>query len=71
MYSYLERLNQQVLYYDTDSVIYKWCDGQTKIETGDYLGDMTDELDGDHIVEFVSGGPKNYAYKTEKEEGRM
>ena len=27
---------------------------------------MTDELDGDHIVEFVSGGPKNYTYRTEK-----
>ena len=34
------------------------------IETGDFLGEMTDELDGDHIVEFVSGGAKNYGYKT-------
>lgn len=25
---------------------------------------MTDELEGDHIVEFVSGGAKNYGYKT-------
>lgn len=26
---------------------------------------MTDELEGDdHIVEFVSGGPKNYGYQT-------
>ena len=47
-------------------MIYKWRDGQTKIETGDFLGEMTDELDGDLIVEFVSGGPKNYAYQTEK-----
>ena len=32
---------------------------------GDYLGALTDELDaGEYIVEFVSGGPKNYAYKT-------
>ena len=32
---------------------------------GDYLGELTDELDsGEHIVEFVSGGPKNHAYKT-------
>ena len=64
LYSYLERLGEQVLYYDTDSVIYKWRDGQTRIETGDYLGDMKDELDGDHIVEFVSGGAKNYGYRT-------
>ena len=53
-----------MLYYDTDSVIYRWKEGQTEIETGDFLGEMTDELDGDTIVEFISGGPKNYAYKT-------
>ena len=65
LYSYLERLGEQVLYYDTDSVIYKWRDGQCKIETGDYLGDMKDELEGSgHIVEFVSGGAKNYGYTT-------
>ena len=64
LYSYLDRLQQQVLYYDTDSVIYSWKEGQCRIETGDYLGDMTDELDGDDIVEFVSGGAKNYGYKT-------
>ena len=32
---------------------------------GDFLGDFTDELDpGDHIIEFCSGGPKNYGYMT-------
>ena len=36
----------------------------TFIATGDFLGDMTDELDGDVITEFVSGGAKNYGYKT-------
>ena len=31
------------------------------------LGDMTNELEGgDHIVEFVSGGAKNYGYTTKK-----
>jgi len=25
---------------------------------------MTDELEGDHIVEFTSAGPKNYGYIT-------
>ena len=64
LYSYLEKLEQQVLYYDTDSVIYKWRPGQPKIQTGDYLGDMKDELEGDVIVEFISGGAKNYGYKT-------
>ena len=28
------------------------------------MGQFTDELGGDKIVEFVSGGAKNYGYKT-------
>ena len=35
------------------------------LENGDYLGDLTDELEpGDHITDFTSGGPKNYGYRT-------
>ena len=64
LYSYLERLGEQVLYYDTDSVVYRWKQGLCRIETGDYLGDMKDEVEGDHIIEFVSGGAKNYGYRT-------
>ena len=58
LYSYLETLQHQVLYYDTDSVIYKWKEGLPRIETGDFLGEMKNEVEGDHIVEFVSGAPK-------------
>ena len=58
LYSYLEMLQDRVLYYDTDSVIYIERPGTCSPPTGDYLGDMTDELDGGHITEFVSGGPK-------------
>lgn len=64
LYESLNLLEKQVLYYDTDSVIYKWHTGQPFIPTGDFLGDMKDELDGDIITEFVSGGAKNYGYKT-------
>ena len=64
LYSYLHKLQKQVLYYDTDSVIYAQKDDQPQIETGDFLGEMTDELDGDTIQEFVSGGAKNYGYRT-------
>ena len=28
------------------------------------MGELTDELDRNHITIFVSGGPKNYSYKT-------
>ena len=55
---------EQVLYFDTDSIIYKRKDDQPKLELGDYLGEFTDELEGDHIVEFASAGPKNYGYVT-------
>ena len=65
LYSYLKVLGEQVLYFDTDSVIYSHVDGQPSLENDDYLGDLTDELDaGQHIVDFTSGGPKNYGYRT-------
>ncbi|XP_038047525.1 uncharacterized protein LOC119721520 [Patiria miniata] len=64
LYEVLEKLDQRVLYYDTDSVIYVSRDGEWEPETGDFLGELTNELESDnHIVSFVSGGPKNYAYK--------
>ena len=63
LYSYLDPLRDQVLYYDTDSVIYSCKPGQTTIALGNYLGDMTSELnEDDYITEFVSGGAKNYGY---------
>ena len=64
LYDLLDQLQKQVLYYDTDSVIYVHKPGKPDPPLGDYLGDLTDELDGDYITEFMSGGPKNYAYVT-------
>jgi hypothetical protein len=54
------------LYCHTDSVTYIQPDDQPAlIETGDCLDAMTSELKpGINIVEFISGGPKKYAYKT-------
>ena len=67
LYSYLHILGERLLYYDTDSVFFRQLPGQPPIPVGDFLGDMTDELEGgDHIVEFVSGGAKNYGYKTKQ-----
>ena len=74
LYSYLETLQRIVLYMDTNSVIYLQTDGVADVPTGNYLGDMTDELEkdfgvGSYITELVALGPKNYAYKvfSEKE----
>ena len=58
----LEKLDRKVLYFDTDLVVYVIKEGEEEPPVGDFLGDLTDELDGKHIVEFVSAGPKNYAY---------
>ena len=66
LYELLERLDRRVLYYDTDSVIYTCIsrEGEWEPQTGYFLGELTNELESDnHIVTFVSGGPKNYAYK--------
>lgn len=64
---FLKPLNRQVLYFDTDSVIYTYNKNNPEhidIECGDYLGEPTDELDGKKMVgTFVSGGPKNYSYE--------
>ena len=65
LYSVLEKLDKRVLYYD--SVIYVRRPEQYDPPLGDYLGELTDELEaGENIVEFVTGGPKNYGYKTNK-----
>ena len=65
LYDLLDLLQERFLYYDTDSVIYVHEPGKPDPPLGDYLGDLTDELDaGDYITTFISGGPKNYAYIT-------
>jgi hypothetical protein len=63
----LKNLDRRVLHYYSYSVIYGSRPGQYDLPLGDYLGKLTDELDGgEHIEQFVSVGPKNYAYKTNK-----
>ena len=66
LYSYLDTLQKRALYTDTDSFIYiQPRDGPALVNTGDCLGDMTSQLKPcEYISEFVSGGPKNYAYQT-------
>ena len=67
LYSALSLLKQSVLYHDTDSVIFVCPSGEQPLLLGDFLGDWTSELDPEeHITEFISAGPKNYAYRTNK-----
>ena len=62
LYNKLDYLKEKVLYFDTDSIIYI-DDGKKTIKTGDMLGDMTDELSGKAITNFVSTGPKSYSFR--------
>ena len=75
LYPYILKYERYpIMYHDTDSVIYICCPGQWKLPIGKYLGDLADELacheigcpgcsTGHWIVEFVSCGAKNYAYR--------
>jgi hypothetical protein len=65
LYAYLDKLQERAIYTDTYSVINIQNDDKPPlIECGDKLGSMTNELQlGEFIDEFVSGGPKNYAYR--------
>ena len=60
LYDLLDLLQERVLYYDTDSVVYVHEPGKPDPP----LGDLTDELKGGYITTFISGGPKNYGYVT-------
>ena len=64
LYRVLDKLDDQVLGYDTDSCWYIRRPGGNTIDTGDSLGEHTDELNGKHIVKWVGTGPKSYAYET-------
>ena len=36
--------------------------GSKEVKTGFHLGEMTNELNGDHISSFVSSGPESYSF---------
>lgn len=58
---------EQVLYFDTDSIVYAWKPGQPALPLKNYLGQFTNELEGDDaIVKFAAAGPKNYGYQIKK-----
>ena len=64
LYGVLDQLQERVLYYDTDSVIFVSKPGEPEPPLGPYLGQLTNELKEGYITTFVSGGLKNYCYKT-------
>ncbi|XP_046752100.1 uncharacterized protein LOC124414953 [Diprion similis] len=78
LYSYLEKVDRRVLYYDTDSVIHTRNHHRPNAyepPTGNFLSDQTDELEpygcGRFIRAFVSGGPKFYAFVVKRPNGEV
>ena len=68
LYNLLDRLGERCIYFDTDSVIFRFKVNDWKPQTGIFLGQLTDEIKNDKepnnfIRKFVSLGAKNYAYE--------
>ncbi|KAL3072361.1 hypothetical protein niasHT_036657 [Heterodera trifolii] len=53
----------ELLYTDTDSVIVKHRRDLAPLQTGEFLGQMSEEYTGFSIKSFVCGGAKQYALK--------
>jgi hypothetical protein len=69
LYKYMKLLGDRLLYTDTDCIIFKANSLKPELDppVGHYLGDLTSELGPDeHIVEWVSSGPKSYGFLTNK-----
>ena len=71
LYGILEKLNERVLYFDTDSIIYHpkphlW----NPTIVNNRLGEWTDEVLNATIVKFVGMGPKNYGYEFVDKNGK-
>ena len=75
LWSLMHALGPRLMYTDTDSMIYMSTPEIPDLPLGNFLGDLADELACKkvgctstnpncihYIVEYVSGGPKNYAY---------
>ena len=76
LYGLLELLQERVLYYDTDSVVFTANVNEAMPPTGAFLGDLTDEIAEKygadaHLQRFVAGGPKNYAMEVKLQDGTL
>jgi hypothetical protein len=75
LYYALDLLQEQVLYYDTDSVLYYFNPSNPRhvqLTRGSFLGDWTSELgSGTMCGTFLSTGPKSYSYQVRQLNGEV
>nr|CAD2141913.1 unnamed protein product [Meloidogyne enterolobii] len=55
-----------LLYTDTDSLIFSHPEDNNPLELGPHLGDLTDEYPNHEILEYCSGGAKQYGLKLKR-----
>ena len=71
LYGILEKLNERVLYFDTDSIIYVHKpDLWNPTIINNRLGEWTDEVPNAKITKFVGMGSKNYSYEYVDNDGQ-
>ncbi|KAL3109583.1 hypothetical protein niasHT_016927 [Heterodera trifolii] len=59
----------EILYFDTDSIIYVHPEDNDPLPTGKgHLGELTDEKPDHDILEFISAGCKNYGLKLQRKD---
>lgn len=64
LYKYLDMLGtDRVYYFDTDNILFTHAPGELMPEKGSDDRRAGKVREGAYISEYVSGGPKNYAYK--------
>ena len=70
----LHESGQEVLYCDTDSIIYVEKSNSYRPDIGPFLGQLSDEIVGEYglgatITEFYTTGPKSYCYRVKRADG--
>lgn len=68
LYSYLEFLGELAIYFDIDSVVFIQKPGEPSVDTGEFLGDMTEELEkfgpGSYFESLLMVGPRTMPLKS-------
>lgn len=66
----------RIIYFDTDSLVFLREEDDMQIETGDYLGDLTDEISKDYgpdarLTRGIFLGPKSYGLQITMPDGSI